>query len=105
MMPTETRRQLVQADSVAEIARARVRAAWDCVGVLCPDSDLRKRKNLTNAILRLVREEPEPRTEISDPQVVEMVWRNMQCIQHHCPLLVFSRQLSEELNEFFNPTR
>jgi len=33
-----------------------------------------------------------------------MVWRNSQCIHNQtgrCPLLVFGRQLAEEINEFF----
>jgi hypothetical protein len=30
-----------------------------------------------------------------------MVWRNMQCINHRCPMLLFGKQLADELNEFF----
>jgi hypothetical protein len=42
-----------------------------------------------------------PRRRITDPQIVEMIWRNMQCIKPHCPLLIFGRQLADELNAFF----
>jgi hypothetical protein len=42
-----------------------------------------------------------PRNLITDGQVVEMVWCNMQCIYHKCPLLVFRKQLAEEVNLIF----
>jgi hypothetical protein len=34
---------------------------------------------------------------ITDAQVVEIVWRNMQCINLRCPLLIFGRQLADEI--------
>jgi hypothetical protein len=45
-----------------------------------------------------------PERKIADPQVVEMVWRHSQCVLNQtgrCPLLVFGRELADELNEFF----
>lgn len=45
-----------------------------------------------------------PRRRITDAQVVEMVWSHSQCVKNqtgHCPLLVFGRQLADELNAFF----
>jgi hypothetical protein len=45
-----------------------------------------------------------PQRRITDAQVVEMVWRNSQCLHNQtgrCPLLLFGRQLAEEINEFF----
>jgi hypothetical protein len=45
-----------------------------------------------------------PQRKITDPQAVEMVWRHSQCVLNQtgkCPLLVFGRQLAEEINEFF----
>ena len=45
-----------------------------------------------------------PRRRITDAQVVEMVWVHSQCVKNqtgHCPLLVFGRQLADELNRFF----
>jgi hypothetical protein len=44
--------------------------------------------------------------KITDGQAVEMVWRNSQCVLNQtgkCPLLVFGRQIADELNEFFAP--
>jgi hypothetical protein len=38
---------------------------------------------------------------ISPAQVQDIVWRNMQCINPRCPMLLFSNQIAEELNEFF----
>lgn len=45
-----------------------------------------------------------PQKKITDAQVVEMVWRHSQCVHNQtgkCPLLVFGRQLADEINEFF----
>lgn len=42
-----------------------------------------------------------PKRRITDSQIVQMIWRNMQCIKPHCPLLIYGRQLADELNEFF----
>lgn len=41
------------------------------------------------------------RKQVTDPQIVEMVWRHSQCIHPRCPLLVFGGQLAQEVNEFF----
>jgi hypothetical protein len=30
-----------------------------------------------------------------------IVWENLQCINPRCPMLLFSKQIAEELNEFF----
>jgi hypothetical protein len=53
---------------------------------------------------RLETSTEQPRRRITDAQVVEMVWAHSQCVKNqtgHCPLLVFGRQLAEELNAFF----
>jgi hypothetical protein len=42
-----------------------------------------------------------PRRRITDAQVIEIIWANMQCIKPHCPLLLFGRQIADALNEFF----
>jgi len=45
-----------------------------------------------------------PPKMITPSTLYEMITRNSQCVLNHtgrCPLLVFSQQLSEELNEFF----
>jgi hypothetical protein len=72
----------------------------------CPDSDPRTRATHADSIHALLDGEgrPTPKRSISDPQVVEMVWRQSQCVLNQtgrCPLLIFGRQLAEEMNEFF----
>jgi hypothetical protein len=64
------------------------------------------RKALAAKVLDLCRGEiPEAakRIEISSAQVQELVWRNSQCANRYCSMLLFSRELAEELNEFFRP--
>ena len=82
-------------------AKRRVEAAWTCVGVLCPDLTLQASKVLTQKILDLSAGRTPPRIMISPAQVQEMVWRNMQCIHRHCPMVLFSYEIAAELNEFF----
>jgi hypothetical protein len=72
----------------------------------CPDSDPSTRATLANSILALLDGESgtKPHRSISDPQIVELVWRQSQCVLNQtgrCPLLIFGRQLAEEINEFF----
>jgi hypothetical protein len=38
---------------------------------------------------------------ITPAQVESIIWPNMQCINPHCPMLLFSDQIADELNEFF----
>jgi hypothetical protein len=40
-----------------------------------------------------------PRILITPAQVTSIVWGNMQCIHSHCPMLLFSNQIADELNE------
>jgi hypothetical protein len=42
-----------------------------------------------------------PRIAITTAQVESIVLPNMQCIHPHCPMLLFSNQIADELNEFF----
>lgn len=61
---------------------------------------------LADSILSVIdgKDHTVPRKQITDAQAVEMVWRNSQCVRNQtgrCPLLVFGRQLAEEINEFF----
>jgi hypothetical protein len=69
----------------------------------CPDLDQSARTELADLIIALVDGESGKSQErkITDAQVNEMVWRNMQCINHRCPMLLFGKQLADELNEFF----
>jgi len=83
-------------------AAQRVEAVWTCLNVLRPDLPLAERKELAIKVLDLCRGETEPAVRINAAQVQEIVWRNLQCVNRHCPMLLFSREIADELNEFFN---
>lgn len=91
---------------IKQLAARRVEAVWTCLGVLCPDLPLVERKVLAEKVLDLTRGEIPPapkRIEISPAQVQELVWRHSQCANRYCSMLLFSRELADELNEFFGP--
>ena len=72
----------------------------------CPDIDRNNRIKLADSILALIDNQASatPQRWITDAQAVEMVWRHTQCVLNQtgrCPLLVYGRQLAEEINEFF----
>jgi hypothetical protein len=74
--------------------------------VVCPGIDQNTRTKLADSILSLIdgKNPSVQRKQIADAQAVEMVWRHSQCVLNQtgkCPLLVFGRQLAEEINEFF----
>jgi hypothetical protein len=76
------------------------------LGVLCPELPLTARKILAEKVLDLSRGEIPPapkRIEISPAQVQEIVWRTSQCANRYCSMLLFSREMADELNEFFRP--
>jgi len=89
--------------AIRELAHARVVAALTCVNALCPDLDLSGKRRMVEQILTLrdAKDRSILPKQITDAQVSEMVWRNMQCINHRCPMLLFGKQLSDEINEFF----
>jgi len=85
-------------------AERRVEAVWTCLDVLCPDMALEAKKVLAEKVLDLSRGEeqkPPPRIMITPAQVTSIIWANMQCINPRCPMLLFSDQIADELNEFF----
>ena len=86
-------------------ARQRVDAVWTCLDVLCPDLALEAKKVLAEKVLDLSRgeEQKPPRIQITPAQVTSIIWSNMQCINPRCPMLLFSNQIADELNEFFKP--
>jgi hypothetical protein len=92
-----------QIKAIEELAHRRVVAALNCVNALCPGLDSSGKRLMVNHILTLGngKDRPIPRKQITDAQVNEMVWRNMQCIHHRRPMLLFGKQLADELNEFF----
>jgi hypothetical protein len=89
--------------AIRELAHTRVVAALTCVNALCPDLDLSGKRRMVKQILTLsdVKDRSIPQKQITDAQVTEMVWRNKQCINRRCPMLLFGSQLAEEINEFF----
>jgi hypothetical protein len=84
-------------------ARQRVEAVWTCLGVLRPDLTPQGKKALAEKVFELSRGEDRkpPRIQITPAQVTSIVWSNMQCINPRCPMLLFSNQIADELNEFF----
>jgi hypothetical protein len=71
--------------------------------VLCPDLTPQAQKELARKVLELSRGEDQkpPRIMITPAQVTSIIWGNMQCINPRCPMLLFSNQIADELNEFF----
>lgn len=86
-----------------QLAAQRVEAAWNCVSVLCPALPLQAKKVLAEKVLDLCRgdEQTAPMIQITPAQVQEIFWRNSQCVNAHCPMVLFSREIADELNEFF----
>jgi hypothetical protein len=84
-------------------ARQRVEAVWACLGVLCPDLVPQAKKALAEKVFDLCRgkDQKPPRIQITPAQVESIIWPNMQCINPRCPMLLFSNQIADELNEFF----
>jgi hypothetical protein len=73
------------------------------LGVLRPDLTPQAKQALAEKVFELSRGEDQkpPRIQISPAQVTSIVWANMQCINPRCPMLLFSNQIADELNEFF----
>jgi len=85
-------------------ARQRVEAVWTCLDVLCPDLALEAKIALAEKVLDLSRgkdQKPPPRIMITPAQVSSIIWPNMQCVNLRCPMVLFSNEIAEELNEFF----
>ncbi len=75
--------------------------------VICPTINRSKRTRLVDSILALIdgKDRKLAQTKITDAQAVELVWRHSQCVRNQtgrCPLLVFGRQLADEVNAYFN---
>ena len=84
-------------------ARQRVEAVWTCLGVLCPDMTPQEKKALAEKVFELSRgkDQKPPQIKITPAQVTSIILSNMQCINPRCPMLLFSNQIADELNEFF----
>jgi hypothetical protein len=94
----------LRSQRIKELAARRVEVVWACVNVLRPDLPLENRKALAERFLDLGREDYRPPApiRISPAQVQETVWRNSQCANRHCSIVLFSRELADEINEFFS---
>jgi hypothetical protein len=90
--------------AIRELATRRVEAAWVYANTLRPDLPENERKALAQQFLDLARESYRPPTPIliNPAQVQEIIWRNSQCANRYCSVLLLSRKIAEELNEFFN---
>ena len=84
-------------------AHQRVEAVWACLGVLCPDLTPQAKKELAEKVFELSRGKAQkpPQIKITPAQVTSIIWGNMQCINPRCPMVLFTREIAEELNEFF----
>jgi hypothetical protein len=63
-----------------------------------------KAKNvLAEKVLDLSRGEDQkpPRIMITLAQVSSIIWPNMQCVNPRCPMVLFTKEIADELNEFF----
>ena len=90
-----------QRAAIRELAARRVQAAWSCVNVLRPDLSLADRKALATKVLDLCRRDTPPPVRITAAQVQEIVWRNSQCANRYCSMVLFSREIAEEINGLF----
>ena len=84
-------------------ARWKAASAIYCANVMRPDLDESSKRKLANAILSLAdhQDRSMPNRRITPAAVEEMFFRHSQCINPKCPLLLFSKQLAEELNAYF----
>ena len=84
-------------------ARQRVKAVWTCLDILCPDLTLKAKKVIARTALNLTHEEDQkpPRIMITPAQVSSIIWPNSQCIHPHCPMVLFTNEIADELNELF----
>jgi len=88
---------------------AITRASWKaasavyCANVLRPDLDEAGKRKLANDILTLgdTQDRTMLKRRITSAAVEEMFFRQSQCIHPKCPMLLFSKQLAEELNVYF----
>jgi hypothetical protein len=88
-------------------AQRRIALTSAYLKVAFPGIDQSKRSRLVDSILALIDGEDRrlPQKKITDAQAVEMVWRHSQCVRNQsgkCPLLVFGRQLADEVNSYFH---
>ena len=99
------KRASAEQSASSELAQRRVMAVLACLKELCPSADSSAQQLLANQILMLVdgNDLAVPQRLITPAALYEMFTRNSQCVLNRtgrCPLLVFTKQFCEELNEF-----
>ena len=88
-------------------AQRRVALTRVYLKMACPGIEQRARARLADSILILIDADHRAMTQkkITEAQVVGMVWAHSQCVLNHtgrCPLLVFGKQLADEITAYFN---
>jgi len=83
-----------------DLAQRRVVAVLECIEVLLPGIDARRKKQIAKKILSICDGE-DRRVKIDPAQAQRLVMENLQCLARNCPLLIFAEPLSRGLNEFF----
>ena len=91
----------------AELAAIRAKAAWRCVSLLAPDLRGEAKLEAARRVLSAVdgrdrSEPPPPAIRITPAQVEGIICPNLQCIHPRCSALLFSNQIADEINQFFN---
>lgn len=83
-----------------DLAQRRVVTVLECIDILLPGIDARRKKRIANKILSICDGE-DRRLKISPAEAQRLVMGHLQCLARNCPLLIFAEPLSRELNEFF----
>jgi len=86
--------------NLTDLAQRRVVAVLECIEVLLPGIDARRKKQIAKKILSICDGE-DRRVKIDPAQAHRLVMENLQCLARKCPLLIFAEPLSRGLNEFF----
>lgn len=82
-------------------AHKRVVAVLQCIDVLLPGIDARRKKRIANKILTLC-DGKDRSVRITQAQARDLILPHLQCIAKECPMLCFWEPISRSLNIFFN---
>ncbi len=86
--------------NICDRAGRRVVAVLDCIDILLPGIDEKRKKRIAREILHIC-DGTDRGVKISPAQAQELVMQHLQCLSRNCPLLIFAEPLSRELNQFF----
>jgi hypothetical protein len=82
-------------------AHKRVVAVLQCIDVLLPGIDARRKKRIANRILTIC-DGHDRSVRITQDQARDLILPHLQCIAKVCPRLCFWEPISRSLNMFFN---